>query len=303
MHLRKWIQGLFFAGLLAGCLAATASATCLGMGTVTGDGVRLRSGPGTDAAILRETDQGDTVIVLSEQDGWYQVDYNTEIGYMSAQYMTLSTWVDGYLGCGKVTSGENLNLRAAPSTDYDVLTTIPPQTVLDLAGLADGWYKVTYDQVTGYVSSDYITRVPAPADAAAIPAAGSLGQAMVDEAMKHLGKAYVYGTAGPNSFDCSGFVQYVYKQITGVTISHSSSQQFLSGPGVRVDCPIEECQPGDLLFICKPSMRGKAVTSHVAICLGDNKIIHASSSDTGVIITDMKKNGNYYRDYVGVRRL
>lgn len=101
----------------------------------------------------------------------------------------------------------------------------------------------------------------APA-AAAAPAAGS--QSAVDLARQELGKPYVWAAAGPNAFDCSGLVQYVYRQL-GVNLPHSSAMQ--STIGTRIGS-LAQAQPGDLLFFYSP-------VSHVGIYVGNGQMIAA----------------------------
>ena len=59
-----------------------------GIGIVESNGLRLRAKPNTDAEILATAAYGDNVVIIREADGWYLVDYNLMIGYMSADYVT-----------------------------------------------------------------------------------------------------------------------------------------------------------------------------------------------------------------------
>lgn len=85
---------------------------------------------------------------------------------------------------------------------------------------------------------------------------------IINEAMKHLGKPYVWGATGPSSFDCSGFTQYVYKQALGIDITRTTYTQINSGREVSRS----ELQPGDLVF---PS------SGHVQIYIGNGMVIHS----------------------------
>jgi len=108
-----------------------------------------------------------------------------------------------------------------------------------------------------------------------------------------LGKPYAYGAAGPNAFDCSGFVLYVYQQ-SGLKLPRVASQQAKAGIAVSRNA----LQPGDLVFF---NTVGKGI-SHVGIYLGSNDFIHASSGKGKVVITSL--NNEYYRTrYVTARRL
>ncbi len=107
---------------------------------------------------------------------------------------------------------------------------------------------------------------------AAAPAASSVGAAAVAEAARHAGKPYVYGATGPNAFDCSGFVQYVYRQV-GVSVPRTSSQQ---AAAARPVAPGSQ-QLGDLVIF-----RSGGSVTHVGIYAGDNTMWVARRSGTTV---------------------
>ncbi|MGL4741730.1 MAG: NlpC/P60 family protein, partial [Sarcina sp.] len=90
-------------------------------------------------------------------------------------------------------------------------------------------------------------------------------QEIVNEAKKHIGKPYVYGATGPNSFDCSGLTQYVYKQV-GHSLDRTTQQQVKNGSEVSK----EQLLPGDLVF----TEGSKTNPTHVGIYIGNNKMIH-----------------------------
>ena len=117
---------------------------------------------------------------------------------------------------------------------------------------------------------------------------------IVKLAYKQLGKPYVLGTHGPSSFDCSGLTSYLYKQAYGVSISTSSRAQASYGYKVSKS----NLRKGDLMFFAT----GGGGISHVGIYVGDNKLVHASTPSTGVILSDI--NSRYYqKTFVTARRL
>ena len=117
---------------------------------------------------------------------------------------------------------------------------------------------------------------------------------IVNLAYKQLGKPYVWGTHGPRSFDCSGLTSYLYKQAYGISISPSSRAQVSYGHKVSKS----NLKKGDLMFFAT----GGGGISHVGIYVGNNKLIHASTPSTGVILSDI--NSSYYqRTFVTARRL
>jgi cell wall-associated NlpC family hydrolase len=104
------------------------------------------------------------------------------------------------------------------------------------------------------------TRVDLPG----VPVNGRAGLA-VQYALNQLGDSYVWGGAGPNSFDCSGLTMKAWAQ-AGVSLSHSAAAQ--SGEGRPVSK--SQLQPGDLVFYYHP-------ISHVAIYIGNGRIVHAAN--------------------------
>ncbi|HJB89494.1 MAG TPA: C40 family peptidase [Candidatus Blautia excrementigallinarum] len=111
------------------------------------------------------------------------------------------------------------------------------------------------------------------------------GSSVVDYATQFVGNPYVWGgTSLTNGADCSGFVQSVYKNF-GVDLPRTSYEQQNAGTEVSY----EDAQPGDL--IC--------YGGHVAIYMGDGKIVHASNAKDGIKISDNAA----YRTILSVRRL
>jgi cell wall-associated NlpC family hydrolase len=103
----------------------------------------------------------------------------------------------------------------------------------------------------------------APTQLAPAPPASGRAAIAVQTALAQLGKPYVYGAAGPSSFDCSGLTMYSWAA-AGVSLSHASSVQ--SGEGVPV--AISDLRPGDLVFYYSP-------VSHVAMYIGNGQVVHA----------------------------
>lgn len=100
---------------------------------------------------------------------------------------------------------------------------------------------------------------------------------------KQLGKDYVYGTNGPKTFDCSGLIQYCYKKALKINLSHSSQEQYNSSTKISK----KEVKKGDLVFFG----RGKSNISHVAMCLGADKMIEAPHTGAQVRIASISKHG------------
>ena len=117
-------------------------------------------------------------------------------------------------------------------------------------------------------------KAPAAAKPAAAPAVGRRSSAMAN-AMSKLGAAYRWGATGPSAFDCSGLVYWSYRQV-GMTLPRTSSAQSRVGAPVSRDA----LQPGDLVFFYRP-------VSHVAIYIGNGRVVHASTAGSPVKISNL----------------
>ncbi|MFR9729524.1 C40 family peptidase [Saccharopolyspora sp. MS10] len=118
-----------------------------------------------------------------------------------------------------------------------------------------------------------------------LPAASVLAGKALSFADDQLGKPYVWGAAGPDSFDCSGLTQMAWKA-SGVDIPKYSRSQYSQG-GVHV--PLTQAQPGDLVFW--GAGRDPGAIHHVALYLGNDEILHAPQPGESVERTEIWDGG------------
>jgi len=107
---------------------------------------------------------------------------------------------------------------------------------------------------------------------------------VVRYAKKWLGSRYVWGASRPGAFDCSGFTQYVMKHVKGRVIPRVSRRQAYYGKYITR----RNLRAGDLIFFDTSHSR-RGYVNHVAIYIGGNKFIHASSAKHRVVITSLNK--------------
>lgn len=149
---------------------------------------------------------------------------------------------------------------------------------LAAAGLAAAW---------SLLAGGCATLPQAPPDASAAARVVRLATSLQ-------GKPYRYGGTTPAGFDCSGFVQYVFREAAGIKLPRTSRSQF--GAARRVPRGNEE--PSDLLFF---DINGRGI-SHVGIYLGQGRFVHAPSSGGEVKISN--GNDSYWRSrFRGVGRV
>ena len=114
-------------------------------------------------------------------------------------------------------------------------------------------------------------------------------------AMALLGVSYRWGGTKPaTGLDCSGFIQYVFRQAWNVNLPRTSSEM------AKVGIPVNksDLQPGDLVFFSRYGRR----VGHVGLYIGDGKFIHAPSTGKKIQIANLD-NVYYVKHYVGARRI
>ena len=184
------------------------------------------------------------------------------------------------------------------STSSTVLTTLSLNAkVTGVAINADkSWIRLKNDSGSyGYVQASSV---------ATTPDSGSTDSATVNKvialAKAQSGKPYVYGTTGPNSFDCSGFTYYVFKNAAGITLKRTSESQGYDSSYTKISA-ISNLKVGDLVFF-NTNSDDADLCDHVGIYLGSGSFIHASSAG-GKVITSSLNSGYYNRTYSWGRRV
>ena len=174
-------------------------------------------------------------------------------------------------------------LRTGKSKKAKVLKTLKVGTAVTVYGTSGSWRKVSVAGKTGYVPKQYVyvgTKAPS--------LTGSTyekGQTVAEFAQRFVGNPYVWGGTDLNrGADCSGFIGSIYRSF-GYKLPRSSSE--LRSAGRKVS--YSQKQPGD--NIC--------YNGHVAMYIGNGKIVHASSRKTGIKISQRAN----YRSIVCVRRI
>lgn len=260
--------------------------------TIGGNKVNFRTGPSTSFDVITKLSEGTEVELVSTENGWCEIVYDGQTGYVSADYVC----VDGKAlqNARGIVIGSCVNVRSGPSTDHSIVTKVYAGTIVDLLDEEGNWYSISYDGKTGYISADYVREYKGNT-------ASSIGEEAAALALSFLGVPYVYGGASPSGFDCSGLTLYVFKQF-GYTLSHSASAQWHNS-GVYVER--SDLQPGDLVLFNDPARNAGKACSHIGIYIGNNEFVHASSSSSGgkyVRISSLSES-YYNKYYKGAKRI
>lgn len=271
------------------------------LGYVATGSLNVRSRPAVESAAIAKLSLNDTLQVTGVGENWTRVIYNGQTAYVFSNYLS-DSMIFEQVSQTVYVSSSTLNLRQEPSTDGAVITKFSKNTKLTRIGIGDGWSKVkTSSGQVGYVSSQYLTRNAPYTPSSSTSSSSSSGSGatyagnigiVVDAAYRALGVDYVYGGSSMSGFDCSGFTSWAYRQ-AGINISRASTAYF----SVGVSVSYSQMQPGDIICIDHRSSDGISSITHVGLYVGNDIMIHASSSHDAVVkrsVSDyMRSNPKY----------
>lgn len=275
--------------------------------------VNIRSEANTNSRVVGKLYNDSVATILSSENEiiqdkqWIKIKSGNVTGYISLDY--LFTGSEVYNRIDKVKSkiatvnANILNVRSKASTNSSVVTKVPKNFNMEVLEEEGNWIKISFGGKTGYVSKDYVHIKSDFKEAISIEeekeiiklqkdskekeansANNSLRQRIVNYALRFEGNPYVWGgTSLTRGADCSGYVQSVLKNF-GIYVPRTSRAQSNSGRRVSID----KIQPGDLIFY-----RKNGVVNHVAMYIGNGKVIGAASRREGIKI----KKYNYRTPY------
>ena len=272
-------------------------------------GLNVRSGAGTSYSKLGKLEYKEKVTVLSTSNGWSKINYNGKTGYVDSSYLK-STLQDSTndntnnetTGTTKyVNTTSGLNVRSGAGTSYSKLGKLEYKEKVTVLSTTNGWSKINYNGKTGYVDSSYLQNTVPGSNGNNANNNNNTVSTKANEVIAYaktlLGKPYVWGAQGPNSFDCSGFTYYVFKNKAGIVLPRTSSAQSKYGTYVSKS----NLKAGDLVFFDTNGANDGNV-SHVGMYIGNGQMIHASYGQKKIVIANF--NDSYYQKaYVNARRV
>ena len=160
------------------------------------------------------------------------------------------------------TTTANLNLRKCAGTACAVITVLPSGTEVAISGQpamvgSTPWYKVTVGEDTGWVSGAYLRDIHETDNPS-----GLTQGAFLDACLIHLGKPYRWGGNGPDHFDCSGYVGYVWRQLgirSGDYTADAMFDNFRLGNWPATKVAPADVQIGDVIFYGNSTYAGHVV--------------------------------------------
>lgn len=254
-------------------------------GKVTANKLHIRNKKSTSSKCIKIAKKGTKVEILSTGKKWIKVSVNGKIGYTQGRYIatTYGTASKPYANVidGTVSS-KTLQIRAGKSDSTESLLTVKKGTKLKVMTSDSKWVQVNVNGVIGYAKGKNI----ATANGGTASNTSTKGESVINYALRFVGNPYRWGgTSLTHGADCSGFVMSVYRHF-GKSLPHSSYALRSVGRAVH---GLSNAKPGDI--IC--------YSGHVALYIGNGKIVHASNPKDGIKITS---NANY-RHIVAIRRI
>lgn len=234
--------------------------------------LKVRQEASTESAVLGLVPIEEELVVVEELDGWVKVAIEEGDGYVSREYVNLRT--------------DFVHAESKAEEEARLAEEAKEREEARAAAVATEATRAAQAAEQTVQKQAQTEAVIEAAQATAASSAGSeMGKSVIDYATQFVGNPYVYGgTSLTNGTDCSGFVMSVFANF-GVSLPHSSSA--LRSKGYDVG-GLANAQPGDI--VC--------YSGHVALYIGNGQIVHASTSKTGIIIS----NANY-RSILAVRRI
>lgn len=280
--------------------------------------VSLRTGPSTSDERIRYLREGEEVTILEKTNSyWYKVrDRYGNVGYTSTsdKYISVSSSNSTVSSGSSESVGEivrSVSMRTGPGTDYNRIRyaqTGERVTILEQPNRY--WYKIRdrYGDI-GYISSStqYINvsggSAPAPkpqtSSSSTVPLSAKV-EKLVSVGKSYLGTPYEFGSSryDNSTFDCSDFVKTVFREALGITLPSDSRKQgeYIKNKG-NIKTSWEDLEPGDIMFFM--SYRGSSPSdykgvdklseriTHNGIYIGDGKILHTYSKESGGVRIDV----------------
>lgn len=253
--------------------------------------VNVRRGPDTEYTIQKTLPKGSKIRKIGKSGQWSAVKMNGNVCYIKSSYLK-KMYKIFYV------SGDLVNLRTGPGTNYDSVSVLPQGTKLKTIKKVKGWRQVKYQGGLYYIKASLTSKnkVSATSDtvsstsenntvhSAQVSTAENIREKAISAAKERLGDTYSQAKRDqPGYADCSSLLRDIFLQSSGVNIGNTTTEQISRLSSYKKD--LSQLKTGDILMRIRPE------GNHAGIYIGNGQYIHASSSRRQVIIS------SYYSSY------
>lgn len=303
-------------------VTSTATYENLGM-SIASSYLNVRSSASTSSKIVGKLYRGSVATITKISGDWVKIKSGSVTGYVYKKYLAIGSDAQAlfikYANPVATVNTASLRVRKSNSTDSKILGLVSKGQKLQIISRGKKWTKIRYQGKKAYVANPYVDLSYTFEYAVSIEeeesniqqelessgntsssnhstnsesthqSSSKKGQEIATFATKYVGNPYVWGgTSLTKGADCSGFIQTIYKNF-GYTIPRTSRQQAVAGKKVST----KNIQPGDII-----SYASQGVVNHVAMYIGNNKVVHASNPKDGIKISNYN-----YRSIYSIRRI
>ncbi|MFC1618530.1 NlpC/P60 family protein [Candidatus Neomarinimicrobiota bacterium] len=248
----------------------------------------LRRQPTMKTELISQTLLGTVVKILKEEDGFYYIqNWDHYLGWISRSSVirvdseTAENWRKGPRVIATAVYGV---VRKERKEDAEILVDLVPGVVLQKVSQKGNWTRVRLpDNREGYVKTDVVM------DESGLQGVQATGDRLVSVAREYLGIPYLWGGTSCKAFDCSGFIQTVYR-MNNRELPRDANQMVKAGEPVEFGEDYENLRRGDLLFFGPSPDR----ITHVALYMGKKLFIHSSG---WVHINSLDREHPLYNEY------
>ena len=278
--------------------------------------LRVRSGASSSSTVIGYLTNATKVTITGESGNWYVISYNGKTGYVSKDYVSKGSSSGSSAGnaqapsrggqaltnkTGVVNVSSSLRLRSGASLNAQVIGNLSSGESVTITGTSGDFYKVSYNGMVGYASSQYISVGGSSTSSSKYTTVynsmisqlgtpycwGGNGESLTTSALNRLKAAFPsyaasgsysriagYVNQGYKAFDCSGLMQWGFAQ-AGITIGRTTWDQIGNGVGVSLN----NLKPGDLLFYSN--------LQHVGMYIGNGQWIEAPNKNANVRVINV----------------
>ncbi|WP_231594083.1 C40 family peptidase [Paenibacillus algorifonticola] len=299
---KRMITAAFTASLLLGSVSASIPTVMAAQSATVDAGVNFRSAPSASAPVIRMLKKGEQVTILDASNAyWYKLqDSSGRTGYASPSYFTVSSVSSSHTATGTIQKSVSFRTSASLSASRIRFLQAGEQVAI-ISRPNSSWYEIRDSSgQAGYVSSQpqYISVSGSSggsggSSGTTAPSTGSV-ESVIAAGLKYLGTPYEYGSSRSTTttFDCSDLVRQAFLEGVGIKLPADSRGQgeHVAQRGKAVT-DWRQLKRGDIMFFMSykgskasaysGTNKSTATITHDGIYLGDGKILHTYSNESG----------------------